>query len=85
MLLAVGVGMRPATIAGKPIKLLTKTDQRNKLNEIKRNVAAQRAKNAAESQYMREVLGDSVEAAARAKAVPSMKMLKHKQKNLVTN
>ena len=69
-----GVGLRPATIAGKPIKLLTKNkDQRNKLNEIKRNVAAQRAKNAAESQYMREVLGDSVEAAARAKAAERAK------------
>ena len=63
-----GVGLRPARIAGKEIKFLTKTDtQQNKLKEIQRNIAAQRARNAAESPFMREVLGDSVEAAETAK------------------
>ena len=67
-----GAGLRPATIAGKQIKLLTKNkDQRDKLNEIQRNVAAQRARNAAQSPYMREVLGEAVEAAERVKGAAS--------------
>ena len=67
-----GAGLRPATIAGKQIKLLTKNkDQRDKLNEIQRNVAAQRARNAAQSPYMREVLGEAVEGAERVKGAAS--------------
>lgn len=74
-----GVGLRPATIAGKSIKFLTKNnEQRLKLNEIQRNVAAQRARNAAQSPYMREVLGDSVDAAERAKAAERAEYLDKK-------
>ena len=74
-----GVGLRPATIAGNPVKFLTKTDnQRNKLKEIQSNVAAQRARNVAASPFMREVLGDSVEAAAKAKAAERAEYLDKK-------
>lgn len=65
-----GTGLRPGTIGGREIPYLTKTDtQRATIREIQRNVTAQRARNVAESPYMRQVFGDSVEAAARAKAV----------------
>ena len=64
--IARGAGLRPGKIAGKEIKFLTKNDtQRGVIRDVKRNVASQRARNAAQSPYMREVLGDSVEAAER--------------------
>lgn len=72
-------GLRPSRILNRDVKFLTKTDkQRNKLNEIKKNVAAQRARNVAASPFAREVFGDAVDAAAKAKALERSEFLDKK-------
>jgi hypothetical protein len=74
-----GTGLRPEKIGGRRIPYMTKTKtQRDRIREIQLTVTAQRARNVAESPYMRQVLGDSVEAAVRAKALERSEYLDRK-------
>ena len=73
-----GTGLRPGTIAGREsvtiggreLGFLTKTDEQRKvIKEIQANVTAQRVRNVADSAYINEVFGRSIDAAENIKGV----------------
>src|SRR5210317_265732 len=67
-----GTGLRPGSIGGRGENtFLTKTDaQRAKIKEVQANVTAQRVRHLADSDYMYDILGRSVDNAASKKGMP---------------
>lgn len=67
-----GTGLRPGSIGGRGENtFLTKTDaQRAKIKEVQANVTAQRVRHLADSDYMYDILGRSVDNAALKKGMP---------------